>query len=133
MKSEKLCESTLPSNQANEAIADTLDIAAAQRKAKRRRLWLIAGLAAVFVAVLLLVDKTGWDLWLIAMDFVAVVLPLLSAAAGAGFFIYLLWQLWRHRPVRQTVMALLVCLAVLAAWIILPFALVLLGGFPAQR
>lgn len=130
MQSEKIDEKTLSGNQANEAMTDTLDIAVKQRKAERKRLWLIAGIAAMLVLAVLLLDDMGWDFGMAVMYAVVIIPPIFSIIAGVCFLFYLIWQLRHHRAIKQTVIALLVCTAILIAWILLPVIIVLLGGFP---
>lgn len=132
MKSEKTDEKQVTDNQANEA-AGTLGIAAAQRKAERRHLWLIAGLATVLTVVLLLNDSTAWDAGTILMTAAGVMPPVFGIIASMCFLCYLIWQILHHRAIRQTGIAFVISLAIAAVWmIILPIILVVLGGFPAQ-
>jgi len=133
MRSEKINEKEAADNQANEAIADTLDIAVAQRKAERKHLWLVAGVAAVLMVTLLLIDFIGWNLGKVLMYALMVMPPVFGIVAAMCFLIYMVWQILHHRAIKQTVIAMCISLAIAAAWlIILPAILVALGGFPAQ-
>lgn len=133
MRSEKINEKEATDNQANEAIADTLDIAVAQRKAERKHLWLVAGLAAVLMVILLLIDFIGWNLGKVLMYALMVMPPVFGIVAAMCFLIYMVWQILHHRAIKQTVIAMCISLTIAAVWlIILPAMLVVLGGFPAQ-
>lgn len=133
MRSEKTDVEEVTGNQANAAITDTLDLAVAQRRAERRHLWMIAGLAAVLMVVLLLIDLIGWNVWKILMYTVMVMPPVFGIIAAICFLCYMFWQLLHHKAIRQTVIALCVSLAIVAVWmVILPSLLVMIGGFPVQ-
>lgn len=85
MKSERMNETPVSHNIADTAILDTLDVAIAQRREERKKVFSIMGISVVVVLLLLAIDNAGWDAAAIMFLMFAVILPLFGAVSSVSF------------------------------------------------
>jgi len=103
------------------------------RKA-RRNIWIASAvIAALVVLEEMFFDQVGLDLFAIGIYLVVIFPPIFAGIAAVLFLIYLMAQIMHRQSARKTAKALLICLAIFAVWIAIPFVLVLLGFFPGQQ
>lgn len=131
MRSEKITETSVEQTEAENVLLDTLDVAIAQRRDERKKILRVLTLAAVCVALCLAVDNAVGDPWMAALYAIAVVMPLLGAAAGVSLIVCGVWRRLHHKPSKQTFIAAAICFLIAVLPYALTVVLVLLGGFPA--
>lgn len=106
MKSEKMDEMPVSRDIADTAILDTLDVAAAQRREERKKVFSILGISLAAVLPLLVIDSAGWEVSAIVFFVFGVILPLFGA---------------------------LICFLIAVLPYVLAVILVMLGGFPVPN
>lgn len=103
MKSEKIEEITVTCDEAAEAIRSTFDIAKEQRARERRNLMKILAVIASVLAVVVVLDSVGTDVFILLVALVY--LPVLGLTAGIVMLVYAGIRWKRKLSCRQSVIA----------------------------
>ncbi len=133
MKSEKMDEMPVSRDIADTAILDTLDVAAAQRREERKKVFSILGISLAAVLPLLVIDSAGWEVSAIVFFVFGVILPLFGAVSGMILIGYGIWRKIHHIHSGQTFKAALICFLIAVLPYVLAVILVMLGGFPVPN
>ena len=102
MKAEKFTTNQVTSEEASEAIKDTLLVAKEQQRKERRNIFTILGILLVLTVFILFLDSLQWQMDMVIFTVAGVVLPLFCIG---GFIVLLGYGIWRKatgKPSRQT-------------------------------
>ena len=103
MKSERMAPRQITSDEAEEAVTDTLEMAKQQRKQERKHAFAVLGITALVIAFLLFLDSIQWRWDILVFFGGGVVFPLVC---GCGFSVLLGYGIWgkiHGKPWGQTV------------------------------
>lgn len=116
---------TLPTRQANNAVADALQLAHEQQRQERRRAFALTGVIGMAVLAVLFCDALDWAFNAILFTLLGVALPLAGLVGGLTLFGYGLWRKACGKSYQRTLWLALGCAAYPLCWV----ALLVLGFF----
>jgi transcriptional regulator with XRE-family HTH domain len=114
MKSEKIATNEIVKEEASAIISDTLYVAKLQRRQERKNIFIITGILAAIVILILFLDNLNWKADTILFTLIGVLLPLLCVCASVVLLIYGVWRKSIGKTSKQTFrMAMLFLLVLL--------------------
>ena len=115
IKAEKFTTNQITSEEASEAIKDTLLVAKGQQRKERTSIFTFLGVLLVLTVFILFLDGLQWQMDMVIFTAAGVVFPLFCVG---GFVVLLGYGIWRKatgKPSRQTfaLMLALLCIFIL--------------------
>lgn len=102
MKSEKMEENKVTKEEAAEAVADTLEVAEMHRKQERKNIFIVLGITAIAIVLLLLLETLQWQADTILFTVFGVALPLFCVAGCIALLCNGIMRKLNGNPYRQS-------------------------------
>lgn len=125
MKSERITTDEVTKEEATGIISDTLSVVKLQRRQERKNAFIIMGIIAAAVILVLFLDSMQWQMDTLIFESVGVVLPLFCVF---GFFALLGNGIWRKVTGKSCGQTLIMALALLLMLIIIMGLFLLIGA-----
>jgi len=102
MKSEKVNETEISNETAEEVLSNTLEVAKQQLHQERKSIAWIWGITTIVVVFILFIASLKWQQDTLVLEGLGAILPLICAISAAVLCIYGIWRKVNRKPCGQT-------------------------------